>query len=241
MQGAGATTTIENNIIAVAAGPAESIAPTAEAGFVSDYNFFDITGTGAIASWEGVSYTALATWYYATGEDQHSQLGNPEFINPTGTSGVLGFGPPIGSTQVIDNSSASGFAVTGTWTEVTGSLIHYTGNTGTIANFTGLTNGATYELAQETNGGAILSIGTPFVESGTTFNTPYESSVNGTVTVAALLPYVGFDNNSLETAAGSGATATWTFTGRPPAKATRSAPPRRPTPSAPRRPTRNTR
>ena len=68
------STTIENNIIVVPAGPAIVVAPTAEGGFASDYNLFDVgssstvsgSTTGTIGVWENVSYTDLATWYYET-------------------------------------------------------------------------------------------------------------------------------------------------------------------------------
>ena len=138
---------IENNILAVAAGPAITVAPNAETGFVSNYNLFDLTGSGAIANWEGVSYTSLAAWYYATGQDQLSQTGNPGFVDPAGANGVLGFVAPTGATQVHRQQFADRFLATGTWTPTT---------------------------------------------------------------------LAGFDGNSLQTAAGSGATATWTFTGLTP-------------------------
>jgi Ca2+-binding RTX toxin-like protein len=222
------TVTIENNIIVAVAGPAISVAPSAEGGFASDYNLFDVGSTstvsggtvGTIGVWEGVSYTDLATWYYELGFDQHSQVGNPDFVAAAGVDGILGLGTPTGSTQVIDNSSASGFATTGTWAAVTGPYFSYTQITGSSpsqnAVFTNLTNGGTYEIGQISGSGTILSIGTPFVESGTTLTTAYHSIVNGTTTTAVLLPYIGFDGNSLGAAAGSGATATWTFTGLTP-------------------------
>ena len=155
-QGAGTTTTIENNIIAVAAGPAVSVAPTAESGFVSDYNFYDLTGTGAIASWENVSYTALATWYYATGEDQHSQVGNPDFVDPAGPDGILGFSGQSGTPLVVTAGSASGFSTTGVWTPYTAgtggagaTALQTAAGSGGTANFAfnGLTPGAVYQVA----------------------------------------------------------------------------------------------
>ncbi len=114
------TTIVENNILAVAGGPALTIAPTAESRLVSDYNFFDLTGTGAIASWESASYASLASWYYATGLDQHSQVGNPDFVDPAGPDGILGFSSQPGTTEVMTAGSASGFATTGVWTAYTG-------------------------------------------------------------------------------------------------------------------------
>ena len=149
-------TTIENNILAVAAGPAIAIAPAAETGLVSDYNFFDPTGSGVLGTWEGASYTTLAAWYYATGEDQHSQATNPEFVDPAGPNGVLGYSAQPGTPQVVTASSASGFSTTGVWTTYTGG----TGGAGTTAletaagsggtatwTFSGLTPGVIYQVA----------------------------------------------------------------------------------------------
>ena len=153
---------IENNILAVAAGPALSVAPSAEIGFVSNYNLFDLTGSGAIASWEGVSYATLAPWYYATGLDQLSQLANPEFVNPAGANGILGFEPLTGTPQAVTASSTSGFSTTGTWTSFQNgnSSNAADGGAGTIAleslagsggtaTFTlnGLTPGVIYQVA----------------------------------------------------------------------------------------------
>ena len=108
--GAAVNTTIENNIIVDVSGPALDIAPTAEGGFFSDYNLFDVgaqstlsgSTVGTIGIWEGVSYTDLATWYYELGFDQHSQLGNPDFVSDA--TGVQGFGSPSGQTTFYSSS-----------------------------------------------------------------------------------------------------------------------------------------
>ena len=149
------TTTIENNIIAVTAGPALQVAPAAENGLVSDYNFFDLSGTGAVGSWEAISYGSLSGWYYATGLDQHSQTGDPDFVDPAGANGDLGFLSLPGTASVITVASPSGYADTGVWTSATG-----TGGAGTSAlqtaagsggtatwSFSGLTPGAVYQVA----------------------------------------------------------------------------------------------
>ncbi|HTW70835.1 MAG TPA: right-handed parallel beta-helix repeat-containing protein [Acetobacteraceae bacterium] len=148
--------TIENNILAVAAGPAITIAPSAEAGLVSDYNLFDLSGTGSIASWESVSYTSLAAWYYATGLDQHSQVANPDFVNPAGADGILGYQALTGTASVVTASSPNGFSVSGTWTAYTGgsggagatALQTAAGSGGSATwTFNGLTPGIVYEVA----------------------------------------------------------------------------------------------
>ena len=156
LSGGATATTIENNILAVAAGPALAVAPSAEIGLDSDYNFFDVTGTGAIAGWEGASYTSLAAWYYATGLDQNSQTGDPDFVAPAGVDGVLGFAAQTGTPRVITPASASGFSTTGTWTAYTGgsggagtTALQTATGSGGAANwtFSGLTPGVVYQVA----------------------------------------------------------------------------------------------
>jgi hypothetical protein len=160
--GPGSTTTIENNILAVAAGPAITVGISSEAGFVSDYNLFDLTGNGSIANWEGVNYTTLSGWYYATGQDQLSQVGNPDFVSPAGADGVLGFKAQLGTQQVVTASSPTAFATTGVWTPyfngnntnpVDGgagslALLSAAGSGGTATwTFSGLTPGKLYQVA----------------------------------------------------------------------------------------------
>ncbi len=150
-------TTVENNIISVTNAPAITIAPTAETALYSDYNFFNLTGTAAaMVNWEGVNYTTLANWYYAAGQDQHSQTGNPQFVNPNGGNGTLGFNGTPGSTIVVTASSASGFATKGVWTAYSAGgggdgakALQTAANSGGSAIFTltGLTVGAYYQAA----------------------------------------------------------------------------------------------
>ncbi len=154
------STEIENNIIAMASGPAITVAPGAESGFGSDYNLFDVgnastvagSTVGTIGVWEGVAYTDLATWYYELGLDQHSQVGNADFVAPGGSGGIVGIGTPVGepvfySPAYAPNLSAvntpfsvpiqqlnsinavagGSLQLTGTWTPV-----YYSGNSFTV-------------------------------------------------------------------------------------------------------------
>jgi parallel beta-helix repeat protein len=134
LSGGDSSAIIENNIIAVGSGAALSVAPNSETGLFSDYNMFDLTGTGAVGAWESASYAGLAAWYYATGLDQHSQVGNPDFVLPAGADGILGFQTISASPQVVTN-----FATTGVWTAYTGG----SGGAGATALQTAAGSGAT--------------------------------------------------------------------------------------------------
>jgi Ca2+-binding RTX toxin-like protein len=151
LSGSAVSTTIENNIFSTGAGAALTIAPNSEIGLFSDYNFYNLTGTGSIAAWEGAAYTLLPAWYYATGQDQHSQTGNPGFVLPAGADGVLGVQALSPAPQVVSNHTT-----TGVWTAYTGGSGGYAGGAiQTAANsagtatwsVNGLTVGGIYQVA----------------------------------------------------------------------------------------------
>ncbi len=216
--GGASSTTIENNIIAVGSGPAISIDPSSESGLLSDYNLFDLTGTTAvIGQWESVLYPSLATWYYEIGLDQHSQTGDPGFVSPAGVDGILGFGTVTAAAKIIDSGGA-GFATTGTWSLTTNSpdyayQIFGSGPTATAAF--NITSGQTYEIAAMSNG-TVLAIEGQIVGIGSTTTLAAYHVVNGVTASTELLPTLGYNGTSLISPAGSGATATWTFTGLTP-------------------------
>ncbi len=114
--------TLNNNILWVQAGFDINVDATSQVGFQSDYNDLYVTGTGQLASWQGQNILTLASWYYLVGQDQHSLSVNPQFVNPAGMDGILGYSTAaVGTPQVLDVASAPGFSTTGTWTTVTGS------------------------------------------------------------------------------------------------------------------------
>jgi hypothetical protein len=152
LSGGATATTIENNIVPVSAGPAIRVSPDSESGFASNYNLFDLTGSAVIANWEGADYASLVAWYFATGADQNSQVGNPDFVAPAGTDGVLGFAAQAGTPVVVTAPSR----ITGVWTPYQGG----TGGAGTNVlqtaagsaatatwAFTGLKAGTVYQVA----------------------------------------------------------------------------------------------
>ena len=148
---------LRNNILWTQAGFDINVDPTSEQGFQSDYNDLYATGAGKLGSWQGQTFTTQQDWYYRIGQDQHSLTADPQFVNPAGPDGVLGFSTStIGNPRIIDDSSASGFSTTGTWTPVTditaengAYLTAPAGDGSSVATwtFTGLIPGATYQVA----------------------------------------------------------------------------------------------
>ncbi len=160
-----------NNILWAQAGYDIVVAADSQVGFQSDYNLFDTTGAGKLASWQGQDILTQPDWFYETGNDLHGQFGDPQFVNPAGADGVLGYSAaPVGSPITIDDSSSSGFALTGSWTQSTtgGYLGDFwttpPGDANATASwtFTGLTPGATYEVAATWPGGTQFAFDAPY-------------------------------------------------------------------------------
>ena len=143
---------IENNVFVVSGGPAVSVDASSESGIDSDYNLFDLGTGGTVGSFAGLGYATLAAWYYAVGEDQHSEVGDPDLIDPAGPDGVEGFETVSATGTVVDNGGP-GFAVNGATTTlssgVNGSALVIATGSSTVAtwSFTGLVAGETYQLA----------------------------------------------------------------------------------------------
>ncbi len=145
-----------NNILWAQSGYDVSVAADSEVGFQSDYNDLYTSGGGSLGLWEGRTFTTLVDWFYELGLDSHSITTDPQFVDAAGADGVTGFSSaPVGAPVVIDDSSASGFSLTGSWTHQTngGYQKEYltapagAGNDTATWTFSGLTPGATYEIA----------------------------------------------------------------------------------------------
>ncbi len=162
--------TVQNNILSTQSSTTPTtesdlfVSSDAEAGFSSDYNELQWLGTAHLGNWQGVSFDSWSTWYYQVGQDHHSltqdqtpSRGDPMFVNPAGPDGILGYSTqPVGSAQIIDDSSA-GFSTTGTgWTTISGAGLNgeFMDHAGTVSvpdataswTFTNLTPG-TYTVA----------------------------------------------------------------------------------------------
>jgi parallel beta-helix repeat protein len=78
-----------NNILVVGAGSAFNIAPQNQSVFNSDYNLFQVTGTGRVATFSTV-FTNWTEWQFATANDRHGLEADPLFEDPDGADDVLG-------------------------------------------------------------------------------------------------------------------------------------------------------
>ncbi len=132
------------------------VSPESEIGLDSDYNDLYATNGGNVAWWEGSQFATQPAWFFAVGQDRHSLSVDPQFVDPAGPDGILGYStsPIAGTEQTVDDSSSSGFQLQGSWTLHTGA--GYLGtyeesNSSTTPDkatwtFTNLTPG-TYEVA----------------------------------------------------------------------------------------------
>ncbi len=84
-------TRLRNNILWVDAGYNLYVTPDSQAGFNSDYNLLVTSGAGQVGFWEGQSFATQADWFYELGSDAHSISGDPLFVNPAGSDGILGY------------------------------------------------------------------------------------------------------------------------------------------------------
>ena len=82
---------LRNNIIWVQAGYDISVATNSQVGFASDFNILYTTGTGQVGLWQGVARPTLIAWRNADFTDQDSLALNPDFVNPVGADGFLGY------------------------------------------------------------------------------------------------------------------------------------------------------
>ena len=68
-----------------------NVASDSQVGFASDYNDLYFSGSGHPVSWQGVTYPTLIAWSRGVGFDGHSLSVDPQFTNPAGADGVLGY------------------------------------------------------------------------------------------------------------------------------------------------------
>jgi hypothetical protein len=109
-QGGSRDVTLRNNIFWVGAGYAISVADDSQRGFISDYNVLHVAGTGKLARWQGRDFTSRADWFHEVGQDQHSLIADPRFVDAAaedfrlrGDSPAVDRGDPI---SLYDNEPA---------------------------------------------------------------------------------------------------------------------------------------
>jgi parallel beta-helix repeat protein/VCBS repeat-containing protein len=162
--------TVKNNILSTQSSSSTSpgadirVDNASEGGFVSDYNQLQWLGTALLGVWQGVAFDHWTDWVYQVGLDRHSLAqdqtparGDPMFVNPAGSDGILGYSTaPQGPAQIIGDGAA-GFSTTGTgWTTESDSAAYggsfsdhagsYSGDATASWTFGGLTPGD-YEVA----------------------------------------------------------------------------------------------
>ena len=86
---------VRNNILVVDAGHCLSLAADALSGFSSDYNLFwtGPAAAGNVAEQGTDTAPSLADWQTLSGQDNHSVLGAPRFVDINGADDVLGYDP----------------------------------------------------------------------------------------------------------------------------------------------------
>jgi len=179
------TLTIRNNIFSVRGGFAVNVDNNSQLGLFADYNFYDIGGTGVLGKWGPASFSSRDEWFYKLGLDQHGQTGDPQFVDPDGADGVLGFATtPLGSPMYIDDGDI-GYSEIGTWTNKTTAGFQGDFRTVNVGNkdksavftFSGLTPGNYYNVAATwPAGGSGFSTAEFTVQTGNTKSSPINFS-----------------------------------------------------------------
>jgi parallel beta-helix repeat protein len=155
VDGAAVNAHVENNILWSQSGYDIAVAADSQQGFQSDYNDLYTTGSGNLGQWQGQTFSNLSDWFYELGFDGHSLTTNPQFVNPAGADGVVGYSTAAVGNPVVLDDSTSGFSTSGTWTQQTdgGYQGEYwtspagSGEDSATWTFSGLTAGATYQVA----------------------------------------------------------------------------------------------
>ena len=108
VRGSSQNVTVLNNILWTQAGYDLDVAGNSQQGLTSDYNLFYL-GTNLtnahLGFWNGNSVNPagsgtpeqeMAPWTAASGQDADSLFANPDFVDPNGADGILGYTPAAG-------------------------------------------------------------------------------------------------------------------------------------------------
>ena len=98
---------VRNNILQADTGYGLVVPEDSEFAFVSDFNLFYSAGGGKLGNWQGVDFTNINTWVRQLGQDRHSLVANPQFINPAARMAFLATTPPPRPTKVRTICSTS--------------------------------------------------------------------------------------------------------------------------------------
>jgi hypothetical protein len=145
----GYATRVESNVFSQTGERVLNIAEGVQTYLTSDTNLFHLTGGAEVGRWGSLDLATLSDWFYATGRDRNSRIGDPGLADPAGADGVLGWDTGVLSATVIDDGDA-GYADTG------GTLVADKGRGGALHriapggmaewSFTGLSAGEAFEV-----------------------------------------------------------------------------------------------
>uniref|UniRef100_UPI00356593B4 right-handed parallel beta-helix repeat-containing protein n=1 Tax=Stieleria sp. TaxID=2795976 RepID=UPI00356593B4 len=82
---------LRNNIVSVVDGNAVEVSTVSQPGFDSDFNQFEVTGTGNIGRWAGIPVPDLGGWQIVSFGDKNSFVGSPQFVDVLGSDAMLGY------------------------------------------------------------------------------------------------------------------------------------------------------
>ncbi len=160
-----------NNIIQVQQGAAIVVASDSQDRFISDHNVIYAPGPAILGVWGAKSFDDRADWYHQLGLDQHSQFGesgamDPLFEDPDGPNDIRGYDLTTVGPAVIVDDGDPGFSTSVPWTQTTTS-----GHGGDLSSFlpspdpseaawtfSGLIDGATYQIAATWTNGNFASV-----------------------------------------------------------------------------------
>ncbi len=82
---------IRNNIFTLTDATGILVGSVATAVLTSDYNLFDLEGASIAGQWQSRPFASLTDWQLELGLDAHSFTGVPQFVDPSGPDGRLGY------------------------------------------------------------------------------------------------------------------------------------------------------
>jgi parallel beta-helix repeat protein len=99
---------ISDNIFSAQAGYDIRVTDHAIPGMTSDYNDLYVSGTAKVAQWGSQDFATRNEWTWEFGFDAHSLSADPQFINPAGADGQLGYVTASGDKGADDNFHLAG-------------------------------------------------------------------------------------------------------------------------------------
>lgn len=109
-----------NNIFSVDDGFVFQFEANSQIGHTSDYNLFDLGANGKFADFGYAEVATYGDWFYEAGYDANGLVGDPQFVDPDGDDGVLGYATQTMGNPIIMDDGDAGFSTVGNWTPTGG-------------------------------------------------------------------------------------------------------------------------